>query len=191
MGYEEECDALRLQAVEHLEQAMHFVPGDGRRRLVHDDDVGVDRERLGNLHRLPFGHAQHLDGKAHVDRHVQNGQQLACLLLHGRPVDSPGPQRLAPDEHVLRDGKVREQDRMLMNDRNAASLGVDRAVDDGLVTVDEDRAVVRGIDPGQDLDQGALAGAVLAREGVDAARFEGELDVAQHLHGTEALRYSA
>ena len=56
-----------------------------------------------------------------------------------------------------------------MNDRNAASLGVGCTVDDGLVAVDEDPAIVRGIDPGEDLDDGALARAVLSREGMDPA----------------------
>ena len=191
MGDEENRDALPLQTIEDLEEALHLLPGNGRRRLVHDEHAGIDGQRLGNLDRLSFGDAQHLDRKTHVERQIQDGEELARSRLHGRPVDPSGPQWLPSDEHVLRDRQIGEEDRVLVNDRDAAPLRIERAVDGGLGTVDEDPAFVRGKHAGQNLDERALARSVLAREGVDTARSEGESDIGQHLHGPEALRDAA
>ena len=53
----------------------------------------------------------------------------AASVAHGPPVDPPpGPERLAPDEHVLRHGQVREQRRLLVDDRDAGRPRRRRAV---------------------------------------------------------------
>ncbi|GAA5056018.1 hypothetical protein GCM10023259_038530 [Thermocatellispora tengchongensis] len=44
--------------------------------------------------------------------------------------------------------------------------------------------------PGQQLDQGGLAGAVAADKGVHLARGQGEGDVVQRAHALEALEYA-
>jgi hypothetical protein len=74
------------------------------------------------------------------------------------------------DEDVLRDRQVREQPRLLVDDRDAQPAGLRRPVQLDRRPVQEDRAAVRLVDPGEDLDQGALARAVLAHQGVDLAR---------------------
>ena len=48
-------------------------------------------------------------------------------------------------------------------------------------------AAIRLMDAGQDLDQRALAGAVLAGERMDVAGLQAEIDVAQDLDRSEAL----
>ncbi len=48
-------------------------------------------------------------------------------------------------------------------------------------------ALVETVDAGDALDQGALAGTVVADEGGDLARADVEVDAAQHVHGTETL----
>ena len=44
-----------------------------------------------------------------------------------------------------------------------------------------------GVDGGQDLDEGGLAGAVLADDGVDLALLEGQVDAFQRMRRAEAL----
>ena len=92
------------------------------------------------------------------------------------------------EEHVLGDGQVREQARLLVDDRDPDRPCLRRATDLDRLAVEEDRPAVGLVDPGQDLDQGALAGAVLADEGVDLAGHQVERHVGQRLGGSEALR---
>ena len=72
-------------------------------------------------------------------------------------------------EDVLGDGQVREEARLLVDDGDAQRSGVGGPVQLRRRPVEEDRAGVGLVDAGQDLDQRALAGAVLADERVDLA----------------------
>ena len=55
------------------------------------------------------------------------------------------------------------------------------------LAVEEVLAAVEGVDAGEALDQGALAGTVVADERGHMPEADGEVDVVQDLHGTEAL----
>ena len=55
------------------------------------------------------------------------------------------------------------------------------------LAVDEDLALVRLQQPVEDVHQGRLAGAVLAEQGVDLARLDGEVDVVVGDQVAEAL----
>ena len=55
------------------------------------------------------------------------------------------------------------------------------------LAVDEDLALVRLEQPVEDVHQGRLAGAVLAEQGVDLARLDGQVDVVVGDQVTEAL----
>ena len=77
---------------------------------------------------------------------------------------------------------------MLVDHRDAVALGVGGAADRDLRAVDQDAAAVGLMDAAQDLDQRALAGAVLAGERMHAPGVQSEIDVGQHLDGPEPLR---
>ena len=62
-----------------------------------------------------------------------------------------------------------------------------RRADRDLLAGEGDRAGIRSLDPGQDLDQGRLAGAVLTDEGMDLALPEGEVHALEGLNPREAL----
>ena len=105
------------------------------------------------------------------------------------PVDAaPGGERLPADEDVLLDREIGEQNRLLVDDRDPGVAGVGRAVEEDLPAVHEDRAGVRRMDSGEDLDEGRLAGAVLAHESVYLAGEEVDRHVLERLHGAERLR---
>ena len=79
------------------------------------------------------------------------------------------PQRLAPDEHVLRHGEVGEQRRLLVDDGDAGRPGRGRAVQRDLPAGHVERPAVRLVHPGEDLDERRLARAVLADQRVHLA----------------------
>ena len=63
----DDADAVRLEQRDDAEQALDLALGQRRRRLVHDDDLRVGADRLGDLDDLLLGHAERLD-QAHRDR---------------------------------------------------------------------------------------------------------------------------
>ncbi len=93
----------------------------------------------------------------------------------------PGPRRappgpaagaahwLAADEHVLRHRQVGEQRRLLVDHRDAGRPGGRGPGQGDLASAHRQRAAVRLVHPGQDLDQGGLARAVLAKQRVHRA----------------------
>ena len=68
-----------------------------------------------------------------------------------------------------------------------SGAGLGRPVDLDRLPVEPDRAAVGLVDPGEDLDQRALARPVLADEGMDLARDEVERDVVERLGRGEPL----
>lgn len=108
-----------------------------------------------------------------------------------RPVVDPaqGAARLAADEDVLGDREVGEERRLLVDDGDSGVPRVRGSVHDHGYAVQQHGPGVRPVDPGERLDQGRLAGAVLTREGVRLARVQREGDVAQRPYGSEGLAH--
>ena len=64
----DDAGAGLAEDVDHSEQALDLAIGERGGRLVHDHDLGVDADRLGDLHELLLGHAQRFDETLRVDR---------------------------------------------------------------------------------------------------------------------------
>ena len=95
------------------------------------------------------------------------GADPPALRVH-RPTVEPGQAAAGPafvaQENVAGDVEVRREHQLLMDQRDAESLGVgDAAEDDGLA-VDEQFPCVRLISAAEDLHQRAFARAVFAHE---------------------------
>ena len=50
--------------------------GEGRRRLVEDEQPGRARQRAGDLHDLALADAQRADGRVRVDVHLELVEDL-------------------------------------------------------------------------------------------------------------------
>ena len=64
-----------------------------------------------------------------------------------------------------------------MHHADAQRDGIFGAGDFDLLAVDQDRAGIHGMESIENLHQGALAGAVLPQQGMDLARFDGEVNI--------------
>jgi hypothetical protein len=184
---EQDRDALLLEPPDNLEQSIDLAAGDRRGRLVHDQHARIERQGPDDLDRLTLGDAEQLDRQIDVDRRLQACEQLACMPAHRRPVDPPSPTRLASDEDVLGNRKVREHGRMLVDHRDTVTLRVARPADRDLLALEQDPAAIGLVDTAQDLDQRALAGAVLAGKRVHAPGMQAKINVAQHLDRAKPL----
>ena len=152
------------------------------------EDARLERQRLGDLDELLVGHRQAADRRADIDLDGELLEQRLGRPARGAPVEHAEPAgRRVPDEHVLGDGQVREEARLLVDDGDPERAGLRRTVDRDRLPVEEDRPAVGLMDAGEDLDQRALARAVLADEGVDLARDEVERDVVERLGRRESL----
>ena len=175
-----------------LEEALDVRFGERGRGLVHDEDPGVDGERLGDLDALAVAHVQRAHLAVHVQVvDVQRGQDSRARVVHGPPVDDAealaAPARGVAHEDVLGDGELGVEAELLVHRGDAGGLGLVRAVEADLLAVDADRAAVRLVDARDDLDERGLAGPVLADEGMDLTGGDREVDVLQRADTREGL----
>ena len=187
MADEEDRDAAPGELTDLGEQALHLVRGQRGRRLVHDQDADVQRDRLRDLDRLLRGDREAARRRPWVQAHVERGENRLGLAVHLPPVDDRAALPVA-DEDVLGDVEVGEDRRLLVDRGEPVALGVRRAAQRDRLPGDRDRPRVRRVDARHDLDQRRLAGAVLPEEGVYLARVQRQRDAVQRLRRVEALR---
>ena len=178
MADEHHRHAARLQLSDDGEQALDLALGQGRRRLVHDQHPGIDRQRPRDLDQLLLGGAQLLEHLLRTAGQADDVEQVLGPGPHAGVIDAaqPPPGHVA-HEDVLEDAEVAEKAGVLVHDGDAATRRFERRpVLDGLA-LDEHRTGVGSIDARQQLDAGALASTVLPqkREHVTGKQVEGPI----------------
>ena len=114
------------QQVDEHEQVLDLLVRQCRRRLVHDDDLGVDRHGAGDGHQMLVGDREFLEPRLGMDVPCADlVEQLAGAVLHGAPVDGsrPGLRRMA-EKDVLRHAQLVKQHGFLMNGGDAEPEGL-------------------------------------------------------------------
>ena len=159
-------EPARAEDVDHSEQALDLAIGERGGRLVHDHDLGVDADRLGDLHELLLGHAQRFDETLRVDRGSDTRQELGGLTTACVPVDRPPrATTLEREGDVLSDGEVRKQRRLLIDRRDPELPGGGGIhVGDGS-SGNQQRSGIRRLGASDDFDEGRLARPVFSRRG--------------------------
>ena len=104
-----------------------------------------------------------------------------------RPIHRETLRGQVAQEDVLRNGQVFGQVELLVDRRDAQGLGILGPPDVHRLPFEEDLAFILGVRAGQDLDQGRLAGPVLAQQGMDLAFPDGEADAFQRLDAGEGF----
>ena len=95
-------------------------------RLVHDQQLGVERQRLGDLDHLLLRDAQSGHRPLRIERQMQLVQERLRPAAHLLPVDQlqgAVAEGLAADPHVLGDAQLRHQVELLVDDADAEVLG--------------------------------------------------------------------
>src|SRR5919204_1788683 len=119
---------------------------------------------------------------------------LRRLLTHHPPVVKVQQTQdarlldLASEEQVGSHVEVGRQGKVLVDRLDAGGARIARAVELGGPPAHHDGAAIRAQRAGEDLDQGRLAGAVIADEGYDLARIDLEVDPFQRPDVAEAFR---
>jgi hypothetical protein len=181
---EDDGQALGLQAAQVVEERVDLLGHQDRGGLVEDQDPGAAVEDLEDLHPLAVGDAEVLH--EHVGAHPE-AVRVGELADPGPGLAADAVQLLAAEDHVLQHGEVVGEHEVLVHHADAAGDGVARVVEDGLLAVDRDGALVRLLHAVEDLHEGGLAGAVLAHQGVHGAAAHGDVDVVVGDDAGEAL----
>ncbi len=189
---EQDAETALAQPLDEVEHLGGLLDAECRGRLVEDDDLRLADERAGDGDDLPLAAGERGDRDADAgDADGQGVQQLLGALLHGDLVEDRALAQLVAEEEVGDDVEVVAQRQVLVDDGDAEFLGVVRPVDLHRLALPLDGALVDGMHPGDGLDQGGLAGAVVADEGDDLTGADLQVDVGERLDGAEPFGDSA
>ena len=112
-----DADAALAEAPDHLQQPARIPIRQRRGRLVHDDQLGILRQRLGDFDPLAVRDRQPADDGIDVEiMAVQGIEQGAGAGPHGGPVHAaPAGARRMADIDVLRHAQLGKQQQFLID----------------------------------------------------------------------------
>jgi len=183
--------SFALERGERREDAVDFPIREGCGRLVEDENAGITREHARDLDELPLadreagdrGVERDMPGAKPLERHARSLPQCHPSMKK-RDLDGTEPD-------VVLNREVGTQAEFLRYQRDAELLRLARIDDGDRLALDHDRPGIGRIDTGQDFDKRALAGAVLAADGVDFTRSKIERHVPECRDRAEAFREPA
>ena len=195
-------------AVAHPADQVKDAPGlhhpEGGGRLVEQDDPLAPRGRAGYRDRLLLTARHRADGAGEVAHgRAQVVERLLAAGPHRRLVHEPQPPHdprahdFAAQVHVLDGIEMRRQGQVLVHGLDPVPARGERSRYRHRLAVDQDLARGRRLGAGQDLDQRALARAVVTDESDNLARLHIEVgagqrtDVAVHLRNVPCFQREA
>jgi hypothetical protein len=185
---EDDGGPVCLQVAHELHHLLGLGDTERRGRLVHDHELGAVNERPRDRHRLPLTAGEQRDGDANGGKVDADAlEQLLGLGAATFLVDEGASRELRAEEKVGGDVAGVDQRQILVDRRDAGFHRVLGAGQGQGLTVEQQLALVRRVETGDDLDQRGLARAVVAEQGQDLAGADLEVDVLERLHVTERL----
>src|SRR5215212_5788529 len=188
VGDEDDRRAVVAQATESREEKLHLTAVEGRGRLIQDEQPGPSHESLGNLDQLLIGEGKFARERFWIDDDAEISECRGGAGGDLRVVDPTIRGRQPAEVDIFGDGQMRAEAKFLMDGGDSALFGGPwrQVIDDG--AIERDLAAVWLQHSSHEVDQRALAGAVLADEAVDLRPADLELDVSQHDVAGKRLR---
>lgn len=178
MGDVHDGDPVGGQGGDGTEQVVDLVRVEGGGRLVHHDQPYVVGERARHGDDLLLGGGEGADAAARVDLGVAEPLQEGGGPgpLPAAPYDEARGGRLVTEEDVLRDGQPFHEVEFLVDGGDTQAHRGDRRSEPDRLAPPGDLPAVGLVDPGEHLDEGGLARAVLAEQAVDFTGQDFEID---------------
>ena len=190
----DEDDGLALvgHRAERLEELLGFLWCEHCGRLVHDQDARVPVERLQDFDALLLADRELPDLRLRIDREPVALAQLLDALLGGRRTqdDAATLASVVAEDDVLRDRERLHQPEVLVHHADARVEGVAWRVEADPLAPQLDLTLVLPVEPGQDVRERRLPGAVLAEECMHLARRGLEADAVVRHDAGKPLRDS-
>ena len=188
MADEEDGFALLLERADNPEKVLNLSPGEGAGGFVHDDQLGIEAERLGDFHHMPLGDTQVLDQGIGVDVQLHAAQQLSGLLSHSLPIELLGARiaQMVSHEDILGHRKLRKHRGFLMDCHDASRLGIDGIAERHFLSVEREGPAGWDVHTGEHFHQGRLPCPVLSDQSMHFPTSEGEMHIVQ---GSDTGKY--
>ena len=152
-------------------------------RLIHDNDLGIDRNRLDDLNDLAVRDGQGTHERMGVILESQLIDQALCLAEHELFVDHfEFVLRKPSQENVLSDGQIRHRVQLLMDGRHTLFLHISGIVCGDFLSEDIYLALIGRIHSVDTFDQCRFAGTILTHQYVDFPFVHCEADIIQRLN---------
>ena len=188
MRDDDDGEALGRQIPQHREDRLDLARVEARRRLVEEQHLARQIHRPRDGDDLAHRHRIGVEAVLHVQIEPVARQQGLRVPRHPPPVGQPEPPRLAAEIQVLGHRQVLQQVHLLVDRPDPEALRLRHRARRDLGPVDADDPRVPRQRPGQDLDQGRLARAVLADQRMDLARLQREIHPIERAHPEEGPR---
>ena len=179
--------ALLLQPSDDLEELLALSRCERGSRLVHDEDLRIHRQSLGDLDHLLLGNRKVSDDLARRYVHTQLAQILMGYVLHLRRLQGNRSVQLPAEEHVLCYGQVPAHIQLLVDDRHARFPRELRRQVPVLLIHDPQRSAVSCIYSAQDLHKRGFSCTVLSEKSHHLALAQLEPYIVQCLDAREGL----
>jgi hypothetical protein len=173
------------------EELINFAWGQHSRRLVEDQDVSVAEQCLDKLYTLLLADRQITDLCVGVDNEtilLFDFLDAATGLLHRQ---KRSLSDLVAQNDILGNREDRYQLEVLVHHPYPVLDRVSNPGETDLFASEFDRALIRLIEPEDDIYQRALSSTILTKKTVNLALVEGEVDVLVGDDSGEGLRYAA
>ena len=184
MGGKQDRPAVLLRKLpDQGQQLPHTLGVDAKGRLIHDDDLRIFKQHVGDAQSLLHTAGIGLRLPVCRIRHAHPGQKLLCPLPDGflrKPVQPPGKIQVFPSGHIPVEAHVVRQ----IADAALDADGIPRTVLSG------DRGeALRGLRKAQKHQRGrGLPGAVWSQEAENLAFFDGQIQLVHRRLLSVALR---
>src|SRR5829696_4308837 len=168
----EDRAAFAGKPLERLEEPLGLLRGQHRGRLVEDDELRILEQAADDLDPLPLAGRKGPDRPIGLQPEPVAAADLVEPPAHRLERGGAGER----DGDVLGDGELVEEREVLEHHVDAEAARLDRRADAHRPALPGDLARTRLDHAVEDLDEGRLAGAVLAEERVDLAAPDREID---------------
>ena len=169
----EDRAAFGCHAAQDDEELLDLLRRQDRGRLVHDQQVRLQKKRADDLDPLPLSDRQRRDDPPWLE--------LQPVVLHhvedARLKVARGDPRVHPQRDVLQHRHCLEKREVLENHADAEHPGGLGILHDGRGAIPDDLPFIGLHDAVDHLHEGGLAGAVLAEKRMDLARQNRKTDV--------------
>ena len=187
VGDKEDRHAARFETPQDFEQALGFLGSEGRSRLVENEELALEGEGLGDFDELHLRHAEARDLCGRLDVEPDLREQLGRPPVRLAIIDDAAALRQTLEHQVLGDRHLGQHRELLMHDPDAGAKGVGRGARGVGCAVEDDLALVDGIDAAEQVDERRLARPVLPEEHMALAAPDLERDAAERDDAGKAL----
>lgn len=188
---EDDRDPVRAHLLDEAAEPVDVAAGEGRGRLIEQQEARLPEHGAGDLDLLPLGQLERAHLGARIDGAKAQPLEMRCHEpLAPTPPELPQqPARGVRQQHVLGHGQVLDERHLLERRLDAVPVRRGRRIQPQRLAEQLDRALVGPDQPREELHHGGLARTILAQERVDLARPHRERGAIQRQGGTIGLRH--